>query len=59
MFNMEKSSLFHRTIRLLVFVLVIVLIFVINNNFKWKQQTRREGQSLNDDFSYHYQFLLS
>ena len=42
----------HRSMISCFFVLVIVLIFVIDINFKWKQQTRREGQTLNDDFPF-------
>jgi len=52
-FNMEKSSSIYRYMLLLsLFVLVIVLIFAIDINFKWKQQTRREGQTINDDFPF-------
>ncbi len=45
----------------LFFVLVRVVIFVIHIIFKWKQQTRQEGQILNDEFPYiyRYQFRLS
>jgi Ca2+/Na+ antiporter len=60
LFNMGKSSPFHRYI-LLLCVLVGVLIFVIDINFKWKQQTRREGPillTMTFPFYLHRVFLL-